>query len=439
MEKGVLYRNIDKNIKDRRSRNQGGYTLVELIVVICIVLILAGGAVFGVMTWIRWSQFKEQNEYAKTLFGAAQNYLTEYSENGQLEMFQKVLAVDDGYKNKVDIKELKDINGDVYDEKKLDILWPSSADKTDKEKYRGEICYLKGNRDTYKQYQDYKAGNGEKPQDEIIALYEMLLPYVYDTSILNAAVCVEFTPKDGQVFAVLYSNKNDEFEYNSANSNTRGTVDITNRKTSIRKERMVGYYGVDSLSMATTPKAEQPSIKKLKLNNEETLNLSFMVTNKDGNAVTNMEYTVAIYDKDTETDKETQRLKITIDGKKLKKKENLTEPILCKVTRYDTKGKEWSSSEYPMLAWIEEGNTVRVVLDAADLSATSYYYNALYSSYESDQKTTPITDNLKNTYSFRRFCVDTENIFCKVKGVGEDYKPTAVRKSNTAQIGRAHV
>ena len=57
MEKGVLYRKIDKNRKDR-NRNQGGYTLVELIVVICIVLILAGGAVFGVMTWIRWSQFK---------------------------------------------------------------------------------------------------------------------------------------------------------------------------------------------------------------------------------------------------------------------------------------------------------------------------------------------------------------------------------------------
>ena len=75
MEKGVLYRKIDKNRKDR-NRNQGGYTLVELIVVICIVLILAGGAVFGVMTWIRWSQFKEQNEYAKTLFSAAQNHLT---------------------------------------------------------------------------------------------------------------------------------------------------------------------------------------------------------------------------------------------------------------------------------------------------------------------------------------------------------------------------
>ena len=90
MEKGVLYRKIHKNRTDR-NRNQGGYTLVELIVVICIVLILAGGAVFGVMTWIRWSQFKEQNEYAKTLFSAAQNHLTEYSENGQLGVLQQVL------------------------------------------------------------------------------------------------------------------------------------------------------------------------------------------------------------------------------------------------------------------------------------------------------------------------------------------------------------
>ena len=82
MEKGVLHGNIDKNRKGG-NKNQGGYTLVELIVVICIVLILAGGAVFGVMTWIRWSQFKEQNEYAKTLFSAAQNHLT------KCQMYQK--------------------------------------------------------------------------------------------------------------------------------------------------------------------------------------------------------------------------------------------------------------------------------------------------------------------------------------------------------------
>lgn len=141
MEKGVLHGNIDKNRKGG-NKNQGGYTLVELIVVICIVLILAGGAVFGVMTWIRWSQFKEQNEYAKTLFSAAQNQLTEYSENGRLDKFRRVLASDGGYKNKVNVKDLfySEEEGSEAYEKRLDLLWPASAGKTDKEKYRGEIC-----------------------------------------------------------------------------------------------------------------------------------------------------------------------------------------------------------------------------------------------------------------------------------------------------------
>ncbi len=102
------------------------------------------------------------------------------------------------------------------------------------------------------------------------------------------------------------------------------------------------------------------------------------------------------------------------------------------MTRYDTDGKEWTTSDYPMLAWLENENTVRLILDAADLSAATYYYNELYGSYQDNPKTTPILDNLKNTYSFHRFCVDTENILCKVKGVGKDYKPTAVRKSNVS-------
>lgn len=137
MEKGVLYRKIDKNRKDR-NRNQGGYTLVELIVVICIVLILAGGAVFGVMTWIRWSQFKEQNEYAKTLFSAAQNHLNEYSANGQLGELQEAVSEDGNHVKVVDVESLRDTDGDKYD---LDKVWPESKEKTDKDRYRA-MCVI---------------------------------------------------------------------------------------------------------------------------------------------------------------------------------------------------------------------------------------------------------------------------------------------------------
>ena len=81
-------------------------------------------------------------------------------------------------------------------------------------------------------------------EPEIKALYDMLLPYLYDPAILNATVCVEFTPEDGQVFAVLYSDKAEDFTHDETKEGD-GTVSISNR-SKYRKARMVGYYGVDT-------------------------------------------------------------------------------------------------------------------------------------------------------------------------------------------------
>lgn len=426
MEKGVLYRRIKRKSRDKEGMNQGGYTLVELIVVICIVLILAGGAVFGVMTWIRWSQFKEQNEYAKTLFSAAQNHLTEYSENGQLGVLQEVLYENEEYRNQVKVNELKNDEGDKYS---LDTLWPSSIGKSEKEKYRGEICYLKGNAQTYKQYQEYKSGKGSRPDAEIIALYDLLLPYVYDAAILDAAVCVEFTPEDGQIFSVLYSNIDDSFEYNSSNESNRGTVDITNRKNSIRKQRMIGYYGVDTLSKATSTKAQKPSLADVKLNNDDTLNLSFRLS-KVKEALTAMTYEITVCDKDTKN----KKLVIQLDGTKLQNKDaDNREPVICKVSRYSSSGSRLESREYPVLAWLEENETIRVILDAADLSASSACYNSAYDLITSEESkgTSDVYETFKKSYSFHRFGVDTEDIFCTVKGSGAYYKPTAKKQSNS--------
>lgn len=425
MEKGVLYRKIDKNRKDR-NRNQGGYTLVELIVVICIVLILAGGAVFGVMTWIRWSQFKEQNEYAKTLFSAAQNHLNEYSANGQLGELQEAVSEDGNHVKVVDVESLRDTDGDKYD---LDKVWPESKEKTDKDRYRDDVCYLMGDADTYKIYQEYQNGERQKIDKEIEALYDLLLPYLYDPSILNASVCVEFTPDDGQVFAVLYSNKNRTFEYDLSNSSDSGLVDISDRTTSVRKKRMVGYFGVDTLSKATTTKVQKPSITDVKLNNEDTLNLSFRI-NKVKESINAMTYEIGVCDKETKN----KKLVIQLDGTKLLNKESVNlKPIICKVTRYGNDGKQLDTREYPFLVWMEENETVRMVLDAADLSATTTYYNGAMDLITADElkSSSDVYEIFRDTYSFKRFGVDTEDIYCTVKGLGTYYKPTARKQSNS--------
>ncbi|MEG1426111.1 MAG: type II secretion system protein, partial [Oscillospiraceae bacterium] len=75
----------------RKVRNNHGFTLVELLVVIAVAAVLLGGVIFGMMGYTDYTNFKRQNEYAQTLFVAAQNALTKYSENGEAEAIKKTM------------------------------------------------------------------------------------------------------------------------------------------------------------------------------------------------------------------------------------------------------------------------------------------------------------------------------------------------------------
>ncbi|MCD2492420.1 discoidin domain-containing protein [Lacrimispora sp. NSJ-141] len=413
-----------KNRKAGRN-SRGGYTLVELIVVIVILLILAGATVFGITRWLSFTDFKRQNEYAQTIFVAAQNQLTEYSENGRLSELQAAVSDEAGeYEHVLDVTKLKGMDGEPY---KLSEVWPESDKDTTRpnaSRYQGEICSLIG---TKEDYQNYLAGNAGK---EMTALYDMLSAYLYDTSILNAAVCVEFTPEDGQVFAVLYSDKSTGFEYNPDNKAKRNTVDISNRKSDYRKARMIGYYGVDTLSRATSTKTEKPSIGEVRLNNEDTLNFSFRLT-KVKTATQELVYEIAVCAKGTKN----PLLVFTLDGSRLKN-ELFKSEVACGVTRYsyDENGKNPTAQklgDYEIPAWVESDGTVRVVLDAADLGATSSLYYDVYEALTGETDTlSPDLSKFKSTYSFRRFGIKAEDIYCTVQGSGVYYKTTAKKQSN---------
>ena len=104
------------------DNRRSGYTLTELIVVITIVLLLGGGSVMGAMKWTGWSEMNRQDEYARTLFIAAQNQMTEYSQSGQLPEFESAVRRAGAQNITSLIGSLKSSSGSPYQD-----IWTNAA------------------------------------------------------------------------------------------------------------------------------------------------------------------------------------------------------------------------------------------------------------------------------------------------------------------------
>ena len=62
----------------KRQLNNEGFTLVEMIIVLVIMVILLSLSVGGIMAWQDWSKMKQFNSHAENIFMAAQTQLSEY-------------------------------------------------------------------------------------------------------------------------------------------------------------------------------------------------------------------------------------------------------------------------------------------------------------------------------------------------------------------------
>ncbi len=416
--------------KRNHKKHNNGFTLVEMIVTMLLLSILLTISVVGLMAWQDWSDFNQANEYAETMFLASQNQLSEYSANGTLDKFAK--RAYDG-SNQVTLSEIYYEEGVAYSE---DTVWTSGN--------KGTLVFVRCNRGDYALYT-----NGQptvSPSAPIV--FELLEGYLYDTSLLNDTICIEFSLEDGQVFSVSYcakadSDGNESFVYDNSNDSKVGQVNIATRYEDYRRERLVGYYGVDSLSKAISGKKEKPAIEDVMLHNEETLNLTYRVSKPENTA--KMTFDIVVYDMDDNFRQDENMpegvpvLKITLKGA-MKNKLN-QETQMCPIVRYvKNESGEWETQElgdFPILAWIEEDGSVRVILDAADYQATSASYAENLSMLKDAAKAQFIKASdftFKSTYSFHRFGLDAGKIMCRVKGYSASFDTTTERQSNTSFV-----
>ncbi len=446
----VSVNSMKNSLEKLRQKKNMGFTMTEMIVVICIVLILSGILAFSIGRWIDWADFKKQNENAQTLYLAAQNQMTEYSAHGRLEdIVQGPMADNDKvYKNILDFTEETIIDSKGNPVNKED-LWPASKDKAPsaKNKYIGTVCYVMGTADDYAAYvsdpEDFK-----KDKPEVSMMYDVLTPYLYDPSILSATICMEFTPEEGQVYSVLYSDyKADEnipFTYKANQKREDGQVSIDDRRGDYRKDRMVGYYGVDTLSKIIGTNREKLAINNTHLTNSNTQYLSFNLKDTNG-AITQMTYTIVIYNSATNE----KCMEIELDGSKLlpagatPATANLDDPfhgkVECVTRRYtDANGDPLGSpveQTFPFIVDREGFSNIRLLLDAADLSATEARYYAIYDELTGSTvpaSTEELFNAYKNTYSFSRLGISAEEIYCTVQGTGSVYKTTSAKQSNSS-------
>lgn len=411
---------------------QSGFTLVELIVVMLILTILITISVMGILAWQDWTRFRKNNEYAQTLFVAAQNQLSEYDSSGKIERFSKELKNGNTFDRQLDVTTLTNSEGTAYS---LDTdVWYEAKDETEEsqaQKYKSVLVYASCKPGDYDDFIAHgESGMSQDAKDSGAAIvFRLLQNYVYDISLLNNAISIEFSPLEGQVFAVCFSDYNEEFIYAGANAaSPTGKCNISNRSEDNRYSHFVGYYGTDTLAKSTKDSGEKISLSEVKLNNEETLNLSFKILKPTG-VTQSLKYKIEVHDAD-ETDHHLI-LSFPLDGTKLHNYQTRS-TIVTPVTAYTYDSSNNQSKielgNYEILAWIDDSKTVRIVLDAADIEAsTNQYLNdvaRLTNANASEEK-------FAKTYSFHRFGLDAENIFCTLQASGSIYKESSLKHTNS--------
>lgn len=176
----------------KKHSRKKGFTLTEMMIVVAIIAILAAIAIPSIISLRNSLRFKQHNDYAKSIFMAAQSHLTDMRSDGRLD----------------EIPSTTD----------LCVGLPEGKDWTDD--YR--VTY-------------HLSGGAES------AAYAAVLPVgTVDATVRDGNVVIEYNPDNGNVYAVFYSEK--ESGLWSLYSNGSINREDSDDGAKDRKKQMIGYY-----------------------------------------------------------------------------------------------------------------------------------------------------------------------------------------------------
>ena len=417
-----------------------GFTVVELVVVLILMTILLSLTIFGGLAWQDWTRFKSENSTAEEIFYAMQNQLTEYENGGATEQ-RVILPLQQGdgenkpngfdseyvlayysaatqdkeaVKWETDLNQIKDDKITGYS---WDGIWATQnvvgsiiGTNTNSDKEDRTIIKLTAKAGDYSQkYLPYKAGNAVVGLNAgTILLFDLVSPYLADSSVLDGAVAVEFCPETGQVFSVLYSDRVKSgcgFLY--GNSDTSGNIGVFDRTEDNRRDCQVGYFNVDKLSEKIEGRSVAQSDLKLEILNKEILylkltdnatgddklrsgdKLNFVLFNGSGNDVEGpgvLSFSLDFDEACTHTSFQ----------------DALANPMVVRVTCNNGLWQGMDGGvDFRIPVWVANANTnIYVLLDGADVQAGT---SSFVAATEATDKNSDAAKAFRNTYSFYRF------------------------------------
>lgn len=279
---------------NKKTRRSSGFTMVELMVVLAIMAILAALVGGGLIAYTRLARFEKNEANARTLFQTAQIALTRRDTAGELDDFrQKVL-----------------LNGQAG------AHFDPAAQKAD------EL-----NKNIYALY--YDKVTDDDSDNEL--LRELLGDYIYDDSLLNAAICVEIDAASGQVYSAFYDTNADKLRFGG----TDGATNIYDRSYDYRRhDSLVGYYSAEDRVNVVELQQTKLKVKNPRLSNTETLTLSW---GGDVTRDTQVQYVATAY-KSTDTGKKNPLFEIEVELPAVKTSEPV--PLKTTIYSYDAAGNE---------------------------------------------------------------------------------------------------